>query len=119
LRLRSLRERSHRGMSSGLSTSARTATLEEVRTAIWGAGAKEPGEYSPDCRLKPLRRHPIIRADDGVVELIARDLTAVVYTPSRDLERNTPYRWRVTARLGDESFVHGHSVAVALFRQRS
>ena len=63
---------------------------------------------SPDVAIPPgpfTYDLEIIRADDGVVELIARDLTAVEYTPSRDLERNTPYRWRVTARLGDESFV--------------
>jgi subtilisin family serine protease len=74
-------------------------TVRDLRpTFEWQSpdAAIPPGPFTYDLE--------IIRADDGVVELIARDLTAIEYTPSRDLERNTPYRWRVTARLGDESF---------------
>jgi hypothetical protein len=42
------------------------------------------------------------RADNGQLEIEARDLTSTRYVPTVDLERNTPYRWRVTARLGAE-----------------
>jgi len=41
----------------------------------------------------------IIRADDGQIEIAEQDLTTPSFTPPADLERNTPYRWRVTARL--------------------
>jgi hypothetical protein len=44
----------------------------------------------------------IIRADNGQVDLSADDLTETRYVPPVDLERNTPYRWRVTARIGAE-----------------
>jgi hypothetical protein len=45
----------------------------------------------------------VIRADNGQVELSESGLTATSFVPSFDLERNTPYRWRVTARLNGES----------------
>jgi hypothetical protein len=43
------------------------------------------------------------RADNGQVDLEARGLSTTSYTPTVDLERNTPYRWTVTARLGSAS----------------
>jgi subtilisin family serine protease len=45
----------------------------------------------------------VIRSVDGEIELTAEGLAEAEYIPDRDLERNTPYRWIVTARLGDDS----------------
>ncbi len=57
--------------------------------------ATPPGPFVYDLRVE--------RVDDGAIELEVRDLTDREYTPPRDLERNTPYRWSVTARLGQDS----------------
>jgi hypothetical protein len=54
-----------------------------------------PGPFTFDLLIE--------RVDDGTTELEARGLSERHYTPSRDLERNTPYRWSVTARLGEDS----------------
>ncbi|MGD2135442.1 MAG: S8 family serine peptidase, partial [Gemmatimonadales bacterium] len=59
--------------------------------------ASPPGPFTYDVH--------VIRADDGLVDLSATDLTTTEYTPTSDLERNTPYRWRVIARLGADSAV--------------
>jgi hypothetical protein len=75
-------------------------TIREVRpTFRWSSPevSVPPGPFRYDLEL--------FRADDGIRELIVRDLTALEYTPDRDLERNTPYRWRVAARLGGDSAV--------------
>jgi hypothetical protein len=45
----------------------------------------------------------VVRADNGQVDVLAENLTEPRFVPSVDLERNTPYRWRVTARLGAEA----------------
>jgi hypothetical protein len=45
----------------------------------------------------------IIRADDGVLELEANHLGGTSYRVTRDLERNTPYRWNLTARLSADT----------------
>lgn len=44
----------------------------------------------------------VVRADNGAVDLEADSLTETTYVPPVDLERNTPYRWRVTAHLESE-----------------
>lgn len=51
-----------------------------------------PGPFQYDIR--------VTRADNGQVEVAADSLVATSYLPEFDLERNTPYRWSVTARLG-------------------
>jgi len=56
-----------------------------------------PGPFAYDLE--------ITRADDGVLEHEARGLVGTDYTVTRDLERNTPYRWSVTARIGNGSYV--------------
>jgi hypothetical protein len=43
----------------------------------------------------------VTRADDGVLELEKDELVGQDYTPIRDLERNTPYRWSVTAYINE------------------
>jgi len=53
-----------------------------------------PGPFQYDLR--------VFRADNGVTDVRADSLTTTTYVPTIDLERNTPYRWSVTARLGDE-----------------
>lgn len=53
-----------------------------------------PGPFVYDLR--------VTRADNAQVEVAADSLTATSYEPDFDLERNTPYRWSVTARLGGE-----------------
>jgi hypothetical protein len=42
----------------------------------------------------------VILRVNGQVALEATGLTGTSYVPTADLERNTPYRWRVTAHLG-------------------
>ena len=75
-------------------------TVRELRpTFRWTspAVATPPGPFTYDLRIE--------RDDDGAIELEATDLTATEFTPARDLERNTPYRWSVTAWLGADSVV--------------
>ena len=54
-----------------------------------------PGPFRYDLR--------ITRADNAQVEVAADSLVTTSYVPEFDLERNTPYRWSVTARLGIEA----------------
>jgi len=54
-----------------------------------------PGPFLYDLR--------VTRVDNGQLEVQADSLTATSFVPTVDLERNTPYRWSVTARLGDET----------------
>lgn len=73
-------------------------TVRDLRPRLtWSAPdvAVPPGPFLFDIS--------IIRAADGVIELIADSLSVTSFVPSRDLERNTPYRWQVTARLGQDS----------------
>lgn len=61
---------------------------------------------SPDVTTPPgpfLYTLRVVRADGGVADLVADSLVATTYVPTVDLERNTPYRWNVTARIGDEA----------------
>jgi hypothetical protein len=70
-------------------------------------------ELRPEFRWRSLTADPatggfrydlaIIRADNGQVDLAADDLSETRFVPAVDLERNTPYRWQVTARIGAES----------------
>jgi hypothetical protein len=68
---------------------------------VWSSApvAAPPGPwtYTFELFVDP-SRPPVIRA---------AGLTDTTFTPTRDLETNTPYRWRVTARL-----TTGESVAV-------
>lgn len=47
----------------------------------------------------------VIRDDDDEIEIAERGLTEMEYVPQEDLERNTPYRWQVTAHLAPDSAV--------------
>jgi subtilisin family serine protease len=47
----------------------------------------------------------VIRDDDDEVEIEESGLTETEYVPQKDLERNTPYRWQVTAHLGADSAI--------------
>ena len=76
------------------------AALRDVRPMFqWTspAVAEPPGPFTYDVT--------VIRDDDGIVELTAKNLADTVYRPPRDLERNTPYRWQVTSRLGEDSAI--------------
>jgi len=75
-------------------------TIRDLRPRLqWESpGVSEPpGPFTYDVA--------IIRADDGELELEQGGLTDREYTPPRDLERNTPYRWQLIVRLGDDSTV--------------
>jgi len=70
-------------------------TIRELRPAfrwtspkVWGT----PGPFVYDLAIE--------RADNGQVDLDVKALPGTTYTPTVDLERNTPYRWMVTAHLG-------------------
>jgi hypothetical protein len=61
---------------------------------------------SPDVAAPPgpfLYTIRVMRADGGVVDLLADSLVETSYVPDVDLERNTPYRWSVTAQLGQDA----------------
>jgi len=45
----------------------------------------------------------IVRVDNGVATQEADDITETSYVPTVDLDLNTPYWWRVVARLGSDS----------------
>jgi subtilisin family serine protease len=52
----------------------------------------------------PFKYHvEIVRSQTGTVEVVDSNLTATSFTPSQDLDFNTPYRWRVTAQLGSDT----------------
>jgi hypothetical protein len=53
-----------------------------------------PGPFLYDVR--------VTRADNGQIEAAVDSLATTTYVPAFDLERNTPYRWSVTARLGGD-----------------
>jgi hypothetical protein len=77
-------------------------SIRDVRpTFRWSSPTvtEPPGPFSFDLR--------IARADDGSVEIDEPGLTVQQYVPDRDLDRNTPYRWSVTARLAGDSAVVG------------
>jgi hypothetical protein len=73
-------------------------TIRDFRPEFrWSSpvAATPPGPFVYDLR--------VTRADNGQLEVEDDSLTATTYVPDFDLERNTPYRWSVTARLGDET----------------
>jgi hypothetical protein len=73
-------------------------TIREFRPEFrWSSPGVTP---PPGPFLYELR---VARAHDGVVDLQVDSLVATTYVPTVDLERNTPYRWSVTAKLGDEN----------------
>ncbi len=47
----------------------------------------------------------VIRDSDDEVEIEELGLTDTEYVPQEDLERNTPYRWQVTAHLAPDSAI--------------
>jgi hypothetical protein len=76
------------------------ATIRERRpTFAWASpgAASPPGPFTYDLA--------VTRVDNGLAAEEAYDLTDTEYTPSSDLDLNTPYRWRVTARLESDSSV--------------
>lgn len=73
-------------------------TIREFRPEFrWSSPdvASPPGPFTYQLR--------VVRADGGVVDLEVDSLRGTTYVPTADLERNTPYRWSVTARMGDET----------------
>lgn len=73
------------------------STIREFRPEFrWSSpgAAAPPGPFVYDL--------VIVRANGGRVELAVSGLTTTSYVPAIDLERNTPYRWRVTAHLGPD-----------------
>lgn len=73
-------------------------TIREFRpTFMWSS----PGVASPPGPF--LFSVAVVRTVDGDVEILADSLTTTSFTPENDLERNTPYRWRVIAQLGSDS----------------
>jgi len=92
--------------SSAVLTTPAWVTLETLNDPAGSTIRELRPEFrwsSPDAAAPPgpfLYDLAIVRANDGRVELEADGLTTTSFVPTVDLERNTPYRWRVTARLG-------------------
>jgi subtilisin family serine protease len=59
--------------------------------------AAPPGPFEYDVEIE--------RVDRGTVEVRTEGLTTTQFRPEEDLERNTPYRWRVVTRLGPDTVV--------------
>ncbi|MDH3368955.1 MAG: S8 family serine peptidase, partial [Gemmatimonadota bacterium] len=80
---------------------AGVSVLELRPTFRWSSPTvtDPPGPFTYDVR--------VVRADDGSIEIDEPGLTVRQFVPDRDLDRNTPYRWSVTARLGSDSAVVG------------
>jgi hypothetical protein len=76
-------------------------TIRDLRpTFDWSAPFVAPAVGAFRFRVE------VIREADGSVDLVVDSITMTELTPPRNLERNTPYRWRVTAYLaGDSSTV--------------
>jgi hypothetical protein len=83
-------------------------TIREFRPEFrWASPgvASPPGPFRYDLE--------IFRADNTQVEISVEDLEGNSFIPDIDLERNTPYRWRVTAKLGaDEETVESRATFV-------
>jgi hypothetical protein len=45
----------------------------------------------------------IVRVDNGVAAIEVEGITETSYVPEEDLDLNTPFKWRVVARLGTDS----------------
>jgi hypothetical protein len=76
---------------AGVTIRTRRPTLQWASPDV----ASPPGPFVYDLA--------VLRIDNGVAALQASDLTETSYVPTRDLDLNTPYRWRVVARLGSDS----------------
>lgn len=59
--------------------------------------AAPPGPFRYDVEIR--------RTDQGTVDQHVEGLTATEFRPAEDLERNTPYRWTVITRLGEDSVI--------------
>lgn len=73
-------------------------TIREFRPEFrWASPAvvSPPGPFRFDVA--------VLRADNGQAEVADTAIAETRFVPPVDLERNTPYRWRVTARLGGAS----------------
>jgi hypothetical protein len=83
-------------------------TIRESRPVFQWAptpAPSPPGPYTFDL--------DVLRADNGQVEVRAAGLDTNTFTPSTDLDFNTPYRWRVTSHLaGDTSTTESRGVFV-------
>lgn len=74
------------------------AAIREPRPVLrWSSPSvlSPPGPFTYDVQ--------VFRADNGEVEAQATGLDTTAFTPAADLELNTPYRWRVIARLGGDT----------------
>jgi len=82
-----------------LSASAGITIRERRPEFEWSAPlvSSPPGPFTFDVA--------ILRVDNGAAALEEFELTETSYVPTRDLDLNTPYRWRVVARLGEDSVV--------------
>lgn len=76
---------------AGLAIRDRRPRLTWTPTPI----SSPPGPFTYDVE--------VFRADDGGVEARATGLDTTAFTPGADLDVNTPYRWRVTARAGTDT----------------
>jgi hypothetical protein len=75
-------------------------TIRERRpTFAWTS----PGVVSPPGPFQ--YDFAVLRVDNGLAAITANGLSDTEFTPSQDLDLNTPYRWRVIARLGSDSSV--------------
>ncbi len=75
-------------------------TIRERRpTFAWTSPevTSPPGPFSYDLS--------VLRVDNGLAAEQARGLTETQYTPAKDLDLNTAYRWQLIARLGTDSAV--------------
>lgn len=54
-----------------------------------------PGPFTYDVE--------IFRSDNDAIEIRATGLDTTAFVPGTDLDLNTPYRWRVVARLGNDT----------------
>jgi hypothetical protein len=82
-----------------LSAPAGTTIRSRRPTLQWSSPdvATPPGPFVYDIA--------IVRVDNGVATVEASDLTETTFVPPLDLDLNTPYRWRVVARLETDSVV--------------
>jgi hypothetical protein len=84
-----------------LANPAGASIRDSLPVFVWSSPqiAVPPGPFLYDLDIYPASRSPLFAVES------ARGLLDTTYVPTRPLERNLPFRWRVVARIGPDSAI--------------